>query len=135
MAGTISASESFFSQFCRWQFLLELCMQLTFSIVLLQLTTSVAIMRVLRFYCSYAGGTFCYSYVGGSFCSNYVSDCFCCNYAVRGFCSTYAGDSSKWQFYIPFSNWHPHFIKLTGKKLKAFYQICISQIFKIFFQD
>ena len=73
--GTISASESFCSQFCWWQFLLELC---NWHIIeIMQVPMSVAIMQFLRFYCNYVGGTFCYIYVGRSFCCNYAGDCFC----------------------------------------------------------
>ena len=70
---TISASESFCSQLCRWQFLWQLCK-----------------WQCLLNFCRFWGGTFFYWYVDGSFCYNYAGDSFCCNYTARCFCSTYA---------------------------------------------
>ena len=49
MTATISASESFCSQFYRWQFLLELCnyvTKVTVSIAIMQLEVSATLMQV-----------------------------------------------------------------------------------------
>ena len=100
------SSESFCSQYCRWQFLLELCNWH----FLWQLCRWQHLFHLRRFW----GGNFCYRYVGGSFCCNYVYDCFCCNYAVRRFCSTYAGDSfcSKYVGYRFYSNCEESLLQL-----------------------
>ena len=80
-----------------------------------------------------------------------AGDCFCCNYAVRSFCRIYADErfcseqqtasvvamyvtNSKFQV-VTFSEWHPLFTKLTRKHLKASYQVCISPLLLIFFQN
>ena len=52
LTGTISASESFCSQFCRWQFIGT--MQITLTVTIMQVPTSVAIMQFFRFFCSYS---------------------------------------------------------------------------------
>ena len=78
---------SVYSQFCRCQFLLELCNWHTVAIM--EVVTSVAVMQALGPYYSYADGTFCYSYVGGSSCCNHLCDCFCWNYSVRILSSNY----------------------------------------------
>ena len=97
LTGTISASESFCSQFCQWQFLLELSnwhFLLYRGQCLLQLCRfwgSIAVMQLI----------FSHSYVGGSFCCNYAGDCFSCNYVVRIFCSKNVGDN----FYCNYACW------------------------------
>ena len=134
--------------FCKWKFLYivnsadgSFCWNyVTDTIAIIQVTTFVVIMQVLRLYCNYAGSTFCYSYVGRFFCCNHGCDCFCYNCAVRRFCSTYASDSfcikyMSVKFYCIYAGgnvrilysllWHPLFIKLTVKHLKASYQVCI----------
>ena len=95
LTGTISASESFCSQFCRCQFLLELC---NWHIEIMQVPMSVAIMQFLRFYSNYVGGTFCYIYVGRSFCCSYAVGSFCSIYDGESFCSKCVGDNFYWLY-------------------------------------
>ena len=83
-------------------------MWVTIFIEIMQVGVSVAIIQVLFFTVHYAHDYFYCNFPGG---------CFRCSHVC---------DSFKYHLYIPFSNCHPFFMKLTRKHLKALYQACIS---------
>ena len=79
-------------------------MWVTIFIVFMQVGVSVAIKQVVL---------------------SAVHNCFCCS--VRSFQAILSSNS----FIFFFSKWHPLFIKLTGKYLKTFYQVCILTRLKL----
>ena len=113
LTSTISVSESFCSNLCRWQFLLDVCRLLggTFSyscwwIFLLQLCKWLFLLKLCswkflqhlcrwvsakknvgdNFHSTYAGVNLCYNYTGGIFRKHYADHCFYSNYADYCFC-------------------------------------------------